>query len=62
MPTIPAKLQITLGERHRGLVEETMDVLELPKKEVILRAIEGLHKIAIMQRKKEKETAHQSLT
>ena len=56
MQTIPKRLQLDLTERHQRLIEETMDMLALSKREVILRAIEGVHKMAMMQSKREKES------
>lgn len=55
MEGMPEKLQMKLSERHRALLQESMDLLEITKKDAINRAIEGLHKIAMMQKKKENQ-------
>jgi len=53
--SVPKKLQIKLSDRHQELLGDIMDTLQITQREAVYRAIEGLHKIAIMQRKKEKE-------
>ena len=49
------RLQIKLSDRHTELLQQAMDLLQITKAEAINRGIEGLNKIAKMQRKMETE-------
>ena len=52
---LPSRLQVTLSERHTELLQQVIDILQITKSEAINRAIEGLNKVAKMQRKTERE-------
>jgi hypothetical protein len=51
----PNRFQIILSDRHLELLQQSMDLLQISKSEAVNRAIEGLSKVAKMQRKVETE-------
>ena len=56
MKKIVKRLQMKLSDRHAELLDEIVNTMGISKQEAINRAIEGLHMISKLQRKRERET------